>query len=497
MDALHANDSQQYLRCRVEPVVRIGTIEGEKKPFVEFEANLTLSSGEVRSLWFRYSTLRPIDQLLRKRLKSGALPEFPSKILFRRETDPEVIEERRLELNAYLHYVVPQWGGNDEALDAWLAHAIPKIDFFLPRQVGSLPAAIMVNGAELWIGPVLETTYQSLQLLVALKTKLNETARVEEKLGLLELNSQRANIASEQLEANLPAVREAFEAGDSLPRDTLAYMQQTIVAGTTAIQWHKGVEARILSNLDDGGFVGANNYTEENAESDETSGREYPGRVIDVERDNDGNQEDAPLLSFRLPNDSSLDDASAVAERLVAAMLGAEEGPEKGRLLAARESLLLSVGRMREQSDEPEAWRDVQQYVERHAVFSPSLHAALTRLEGELYALVDRRAQLRQADVRVVSQVRRDVINLRRVLRQLKERMQSEKDMDHNDPALMADLNTVTDLQENCSLIQIDIEANFEYDANLEDIVSDRLQQRLVEETSRQHAEAQDSIFDL
>jgi hypothetical protein len=117
-------------------------------------------------------------------------------------------------------------------------------------------------------------------------------------------------------------------------------------------------------------------------------------------------------------------------------------------------------------------------------------------LSGQLYELIGRRGALSaNSDRRESSSVRRSVISLRRLLRQVKEAHFGGNVED--DPALMADCNRLTDIQENAAQLQIDLESTFEFDSNMEDFVVDKLKQRVMETAAKEHEQADSDLFEL
>ncbi len=84
---------------------------------------------------------------------------------------------------------------------------------------------------------------------------------------------------------------------------------------------------------------------------------------------------------------------------------------------------------------------------------------------------------------------------MRRLLRQVKETHFGRNVED--DPALMADCNRLTDIQENAAQLQIDLESTFEFDTNMEDFVVDKLKQRVMETAAKEHEQADSDLFEL
>ena len=134
-------------------MVRIPLLEdGKRASFVEYELllrerDVERKSEQLLSVWFSWTRVNDIDNGLRKRFGRKEVPPCPSRIIFRDETDPDVIEERRVQLEAYLRDVVPRFRGRDAGgLDALLAEARPKVDFFVPRKMPH--SAVIVHEGE-------------------------------------------------------------------------------------------------------------------------------------------------------------------------------------------------------------------------------------------------------------------------------------------------------------------------------------------------------------
>ena len=158
------------------------------------------------------------------------------------------------------------------------------------------------------------------------------------------------------------------------------------------------------------------------------------------------------------------------------------------------------MGRLRERAgpDAAAGWDRAIQHVRELAVFSASVHDSLVQLEGQLYELIDRRGRLNASSPRAeCSAVRRGVIALRRLLRQVKETEFGAASVDGSDPAMMADFNRITDMQENAAQLQLDLENTFEFDTNMEDMVVEKLKQRQVESAAKEHEQADSDLFEL
>jgi hypothetical protein len=188
------------------------------------------------------------------------------------------------------------------------------------------------------------------------------------------------------------------------------------------------------------------------------------------------------------------------AESLLLQILSSSGPESRNALLKEHKKLMERTAKARERATEPlevQRWTELLRHIEHNVVFSPSLHDAIIKLEQQFYELVERRGQLggRHENVRAASDLRRDVIGLRKILRRIKE--ESLGQSEENDPALIADLNRVTDLQENASQLELEIETNFEIDRSMEDIVNERRKETAIKQAVKAHEMAENDIFDL
>ncbi len=488
--------------------MRIPVLEnGKAASFVEYELVLREHNEErgetLNSVWFTWARLNDIDSGLRKRFGRKEVPSFPGRILFRDETSSEVIMERRVELQSYLRDVVPRFRGRDPGgLDGLLAEVRPKLDFSVPRAAVHA-SVLVVDGEEMWVGLVTEAVMQGLSLLVALRDKLAQVAGLEEQLGLLELNQARREAAAENIRSNLPSLRRAADT-PGLPQDTRSYFLTLERMARNAVLWNGQVEASLLRGLEDGTAVSPVSGQHPPPAST-PAWTAFPPRSTESPPPLQAPEQAAalaPPLTEATPSGvASIDEWLERADELMLKMLGCSDSAEKAQLVHAKKQLLEHMVRQRDwelanDNDEAlrERWRRAVEHVEKEVVFSSSLHDAVGLLEQQLYELIDRRGKLAGgADRKECSSVRRSVVSLRRLLRHIKETTPPRDD----DPALTADLNRVTDLQENLAQLQLDMESTFEFDTTVEDIVIDKLNRRVVESAAKEHEQAEEDIFGL
>jgi hypothetical protein len=486
----------------VSRLVRIPMLEnGKRASFVEYELLLAELDGEKRaerllSVWFTWTRLNDIDSGLIRRFGRKQVPSFPGRIIFRSETDAEVIEERRVELEAYLRDVVPRFRNRDSGLDKLLDEARPKEDFYVPRAFPH-SAVVLMEGEEVWLGLVTTALLDSLKLLVALRDKLADTPGLEAQLGLLELNHGRRESAADAVRVNLPTLRRVIEAPD-IPRQTMGYFCTLERLSRNALGWAERLEDLILGQLDDGTAVSSPLPPPPTPWTPPVSSELPPAYSPPAVRPPVA-VSPAPVVVAEAGD--SMDELLERADELLLRLLCCTDADERAQLLHAKRQLLEQMARRRErdlamdgEAGTRERWRRAMEHVESQVVFSASLHDAVLRLEEQLYGLIDRRSQLGSgSDRRDASSVRRGVIALRRFLRHIKESNAPRDD----DPALIADLNRVTDLQENAAHLQLDLEANFDFDTTMEDVVIDKLNQRVVESAAKEHQKAEEDMFGL
>ncbi len=518
--------------------------DGKQANFVEYELLLSKGADEVeRSVWFTYKQANEIDSKLKKlkQFKKFEFPAFPPRAFFRSETEVEFIESRRLGLEAYFKRVVPSCGGMGcEELDALLDGAEAKFDFSCPsrcvEKVGVIfhqcdlfsrmvhAPTVSIGDEEIWIGLICDGLFEGLAFLVKLKTNVDQLVGLEAKLGVLELNHGRTQVMFETISSNLESLRRVIEV-EGLPADTKAYFERIEKEARKGLTWARHIEAQLLSTLDSSvntaeAAAAAAAVLEEEEET--------PGRIEDVEyermpteetasntislssaqlnrsHDNSNNEKEKEEAFMQANAPEALSSLAACMERadeLVLDMATCQSAVRQSALLQSKKDLVEQMTRLRDR-DGPEnaaAWNRALAHVQDTLVCATSVHDSIARLEGQLYELIDRRGRLSsKSDRAECSSVRRGVIALRRLLRQVKEGEFKSSSVDEfSDPAMRADFNRITDVQENAAQLQLDLENTFEFDTNMEDMVVDKLKQRVVETATKEHEQADQDMFEL
>ena len=483
----------------VSRVARIPVVDGKPGKTPEYELLWVDSDNEQWSVWFQYSQLVPLDKNLRKNFGSKEVPKFPpSRAFFLSETDADYVEERRGQLEEYLQQVLPRFAGRDpEGLDLLLKNAQLKTDFIVPDKLVHAQV-VKVGGEEVWIGLVNDAIFEGLKFFVALKTALEKLVSIEEKLGLLELNAQKCEAHAGVLRNNGETLKRVAETPE-LPQGTSDYFHLLLRNSRNALRWRDSIENQILMSI-------------EHMAPQQHHQQETPGGMEEVSPLSSPLSSPPPHPSgsgidegfYTQQNGSSEDPKVSVAsfeergDELLMRMLACsrDNKAEQAKLLQEKKALLEQMARHRERERNEVLvgrWREAMRFVEDDVVFFPSLHETVLRMECQLYELIDRRANLDPDNVKECTAVRRGLILLRRMLRQVKETSTG----DVEDPALRADMNRVTDLQENAAQLQLDLEQNFEFESTMEDMVIDKLKQRVVENATKEHERAEHDMFDL
>ena len=531
------DSSSPVVSVEISKIIRFGLVV-LKKSFVEYELLVHRRDG-VYSLWFRYSEMKKLDDVMRKRWrKDKTFPDFPGKGFLRNDTDPEFIEERRLDLEAYIQQVVSSYYEKDDDLQMFLGQAvfrgasIDKHDFVVPAP-SPLPPVVLLGAEEIWLSSAAESCSDSLKLLFALKKKISsKDGNIEEQLALLEHYQSKVKTAVEMIEANQDVLVRILEAPNT-PQTTKVYLGELVNASETAIKWTEVAEAQILSKLpfeapastgEEGLVVSAqsndklametptgdllNDSSSNNNDNSNNSNNPFDGPYVpqplpqakNVERKEENEKEEEEDFARTVPetflNDKVVpfNDYVKRADHLIIRAFSPSESASE--LMKDKKKLLDELYKRREIEEAGTnrvKWNDLITNVEENVVVLKSISDAVGRLESQLYALVDRRASLTGKDVSETTALRRAIVTLRKVLRELKKEILSMT----SDAATDAECNRVTDLQENAAQIQLDIEENFDYNQDLEDVVIDKIQQKLLKERAKEHEQAENEIFDL
>lgn len=379
-------------------------------------------------------------------------------------------------------------------------------------------STVTIGGEEVWIGLVCDGLFEGLAFMTKLKFNFEELVSLEERLGLLELNHTRTEIMAETLESNLVTIRRVINV-EGLPADTKLYFERLEGEAKVALKWARYVEPHLLATLDAGPPPVSALQTSFQGET--------PGAIEDVEYarmpspkpgvnqvslaisssgdgGNDNNFPASPVAVAAAPSVAqaaeTLSECVERADELMLEMAICQSVARQGPLVQAKKELLEHMSRLRERDgpDSSAAWNRAIVHVQESAAFCASVHDSIIRLESQLYELVDRRGRLNATSRRAeCSAVRRGVISLRRLLRQVKETEFGGSIDDCTDPAARADFNRITDIQENAAQLQLDLENTFEFDSNMEDLMVDKMKQRVVETAAKEHEQAQSDIFEL
>lgn len=294
---------------------------------------------------------------------------------------------------------------------------------------------------------------------------------LERELELLDRANPKLVTASASIASNAPEVCRV-EAAPHAPPQLRSYLTALLEVAESARAWATLLEASLLSSLTDDPPV--NNAP-----------------VAPVA--------DEPVKDLK----GSLAELQERAERLAVDVLSAaaQSDSDFAELMAEKKALLATLLKRREKHlaagevASAEHCSAVVAFVEENVVAVRSHADSLRQFEARLYGLVDGRAALAAGDGSGAAQLRRAIVAFRRTLRDVKERWLHLPDQ--GNAALAADLNRLTDIQENASNLQLQLEQAFTMDHDLDSVRQLQRRNKALSEAEAERERVETELFEL
>lgn len=278
------------------------------------------------------------------------------------------------------------------------------------------------------------------------------------------------------------------------PNELKVYLQDLVTVAEAAMHWCESVEESLLKRVCErfGDTAAATSVASPPSSSFPTP-QESPLPT-------------APPQHAVVPADESLsqlsfDEVRARAEELALAVLqvGLSES-DFSRIEAEKKSLIATLLKRRERffasadSEGAKTCDNFVRFLEDNVVAIKSIAETLQQLEGQLYSLVDARGALRNGDRDAATELRKRCVSFRKVLRAIKERWLKGP----LSGAVQAELDRLTDIQENASNLQLDLETHFAglLDNDFDSVVQQQRHNRALRAAEEDHQRAE-QMFEL